>query len=152
MSADRRPLLLAAAVGLAALGSDQLTKALARAEIEPGRPVDLFLGIELVRVSNEGIAFGLLDGAGGLVTVIASAAFALLLVYFALHGERRRLWLPLGLLAGGALGNMIDRLRDGAVTDFIDPPNWPAFNLADVWITLGVAVLLLIFLREPDPK
>jgi len=62
--------------------------------------------------------------------------------YFALHSTRPLLWLATGLLLGGALGNLLDRLRDDAVTDFIDLPLWPAFNLADVSITAGVLVLL----------
>jgi signal peptidase II len=70
-------------------------------------------------------------------------ALVLLVVYFALHATRPLLWLPTGLLLGGALGNMIDRAREGAVTDFIDLPLWPAFNLADVAITAGVVALLL---------
>ena len=58
------------------------------------------------------------------------------------------LWLGVGLLAGGAIGNLVDRIRDGAVTDFIDPPLWPAFNLADVAITAGVVVIALTALRD----
>ena len=57
------------------------------------------------------------------------------------------MWLSVGLLTGGALGNLADRLREGAVTDFIDPPNWPAFNVADVAITIGVLILLVTYMR-----
>jgi signal peptidase II len=63
------------------------------------------------------------------------------------------LWLGVGLLAGGALGNLVDRLSDGGVTDFIDPPLWPAFNVADIAITAGVVVIALTALRAPpEPK
>ncbi len=128
------------------LAADQATKALVRSGIEPGERVALVAGVDLVRVGNEGIAFGLLGDAGALVLVLAAVAFSVLLAYFLAHGERRGLWLPIGLLAGGALGNLLDRVREGAVTDFIDPPRWPAFNLADVAITLGVVLLFLIYL------
>ena len=115
-----------------------------RAEISPGERIDLFAGIDLVRVGNDGIAFGLFDGAGVAVLVLVAGAFMLLLGYFLISSERDGLWLPVGLLAGGALGNLIDRIAHGAVTDFIDPPNWPAFNVADIEITLGVVLLLLL--------
>ena len=87
----------------------------------------------------------MLDDAGPVVLVIAALAFAILLGVFLAGAERRGLWLPIGLLAGGAVGNLIDRILDGAVTDFIDPPNWPAFNLADVEITIGVFLLIGIY-------
>jgi signal peptidase II len=135
----------AALVALAVVALDQATKAIVRAEIAPGEAIDLVAGIDLVRVSNDGIAFGLLDGAGSAVLVIAALAFAVLLGVFLAGAERRGLWLPIGLLAGGAVGNLIDRVRDGAVTDFIDPPRWPAFNFADVSITIGVLLLIGIY-------
>jgi len=142
----------AALVALAALGVDQITKAIVRAEIQPGESIDLFAGIHLVRVSNEGIAFGMLDDAGTLVLVIAAIAFAVLLGLFLVSAERPGLWLPIGLLAGGAVGNLIDRIHEGAVTDFIDPPSWPAFNVADIEITAGVIILVAIFLFGEEPK
>ena len=142
----------AALVTLAALGVDQITKAIVRAEIQPGESIDLFAGIHLVRVSNEGIAFGMLDDAGTLVLVIAAIAFAVLLGLFLVSAERPGLWLPIGLLAGGAVGNLIDRIHEGAVTDFIDPPSWPAFNVADIEITAGVIILVAIFLFGEEPK
>ena len=100
-------------------------------------------GVDLVHVRNRGIAFGLLDGRSVVLTVLTAAALALLVVYFALHSTRPVLWLATGLLLGGALGNLVDRVRDDAVTDFIDLPLWPAFNLADAAITIGVVVLLI---------
>ena len=60
------------------------------------------------------------------------------------------MWVAIGLLAGGAVGNLADRVRAGAVTDFIDLPPWPPFNLADVAITAGVLLLVLIYLREAE--
>lgn len=141
------PLLLLAAAVVAA---DQITKAIARGSIEPGERIDFMLGIEFVRVANEGIAFGLLEDAGALVVVIAAVAFLVLLSYFVATTHVRGLWIPIGLLSGGALGNLIDRAREGFVTDFIDPPNWPAFNVADIAITVGVIALGVIYLREGE--
>ena len=112
--------------------------------MEPGERTDLALGFDLARVTNSGIAFGLLDDGGdGLVLAFTGAALALIVGWFALDTTRPWLWLGVGLLSGGALGNLADRVRDGAVTDFLDPPLWPAFNLADVAITAGVLVIAL---------
>lgn len=141
----------ALAVALAALAADQLTKAWARAEVAPGESIELLAGVQLVRVRNEGIAFGLLDGVGTPLIALTALVFAGLLAFFLLSGDRDRLWLPVGLLAGGAAGNLVDRIVDGAVTDFIDLPAWPAFNLADVEITAGILLLLLIYLRDSGP-
>jgi signal peptidase II len=132
----------AAAVVLVVVAVDQLTKALVRDGIPRGERRAVLPGVELVHVRNRGIAFGLLDGRSVLLTVLVGGALALLLAYFALHADRPLLWLATGLLLGGALGNLLDRLRDEAVTDFIDLPLWPAFNVADMAITAGVLVLL----------
>jgi signal peptidase II len=123
---------------------DQVAKAVLDAEIESGEDVDLVLGFELVNVKNEGIAFGFLGDGGDLVLVVTLLALALVLVWFALAPPRPGLWIAVGLLVGGALGNLVDRVRDDGVTDFLDPPLWPAFNFADVAITAGVVVLIVI--------
>jgi signal peptidase II len=108
-----------------------------------------------VRVGNSGIAFGLLDdGSDALVLAITLAALALVVVWFAFDSSRPGQWLGVGLLVGGAAGNLIDRLRLDAVTDFFDPPLWPAFNLADVSITAGVLVIAWVAFTapvEPEP-
>jgi signal peptidase II len=132
----------AAAVVVAVVALDQGSKALVIDQIPRGDRRAVFPGVELVHVRNRGIAFGLLDGRSVLLTVLVAGALALLLAYFAMHSTRPLLWLATGLLLGGALGNLLDRVRDEAVTDFIDLPLWPAFNLADVSITVGVLVLL----------
>ena len=72
------------------------------------------------------------------------AALIGILVVFALNATRRLVWLSAGLLLGGALGNIIDRLRDGAVTDFLKLPHWPQFNVADIAVTLGVLSLFFV--------
>ena len=133
----RAALVVAAVVAL-----DQAVKALVVDSLSTGEKRDLFLGIDLVHVRNSGIAFGLFEG-GGAIVVLVALALALLITYFATHTDRPLLWLATGLLVGGALGNLLDRARDGAVTDFIDLPLWPAFNVADMAITAGVVVLLL---------
>jgi signal peptidase II len=101
-------------------------------------------GVKLVHVRNTGVAFGFLSGGGALVLAFTLAALAVLLGYFVTHPRRRGLWIPTGLLVGGALGNLIDRLANGAVTDFIKLPHWPAFNLADTAITFGVLALVYV--------
>ena len=119
--------------------------------VDPGHPEEIIFGIELSNVRNRGVAFGLLGGGGDLVVAITLAALALLLVYFAIHATRPGLWLAVGLVVGGALGNLADRVRIGAAIDFIDPPLWPAFNLADVAIVArcGVACSDAAFARAP---
>lgn len=133
----------ALAVVALVVAADQAAKDAIRSAIEPGERVELILGIDLVDVSNRGIAFGLLGDGGALVLVITAVALAAMVVWFALQPARPGLWLAVGLLAGGALGNLADRARQDAVTDFIDVPMWPAFNVADIAITFGAFILVL---------
>jgi signal peptidase II len=140
----------AALVAAVTVAADQAVKALVRTTIERGGEVDLILGVQLVNVRNRGIAFGMFAGGGVLLVLFALAALAALLVFFARHRDRPLVWLPTGLLIGGATGNLIDRTREGAVTDFLDLPLWPAFNLADVAITFGV--LTLLYVLEGPPR
>jgi len=143
------------AVGGIVVALDQAAKAAVIAAMSPGERTELALGFELVRVGNSGIAFGLLDdGSDALVLAITLAALALVVVWFAFDISRPGQWLGVGLLVGGAAGNLIDRLRLDAVTDFFDPPLWPAFNLADVSITAGVLVIAWVAFTapvEPEP-
>lgn len=138
-------------VALFAFALDQGTKLVVRAQLDPRESIELFAGVSFRRINNEGIAFGLLDQLGSTVIVIGAVGFVALLLYFMASGDRERLWLPVGLLAGGAIGNLVDRILLGSVTDFIDPPRWPTFNLADVEITIGVILMVLIFAREELP-
>jgi signal peptidase II len=140
----------AALVAVATVAADQAAKAVVRGTIDRGDEVDLILGIQLVNVRNRGIAFGLFSSGGVLLVLFALAALAALLVFFSRHRDRPLVWLPTGLLIGGATGNLIDRTREGAVTDFIDLPLWPAFNLADTAITFGV--LTLLYVLEGPPR
>jgi signal peptidase II len=133
------------------LAVDQITKQAAISAVDPGHPKQIIFGIDLTNVRNRGVAFGLLGGGGDLVVIVTIATIAILLAYFALNATRPGLWLVVGLVIGGALGNLADRVRIGAAIDFIDPPLWPAFNLADVAIVGGVAWLALMLL-SPDPE
>ena len=140
-----RATLLAAAV----LVADQLAKALVRGGIERGDRDGVFPGVELVNVRNRGVAFGLFENGGTLLVVVAGLALAALVAFFVTHARRPLVWLPTGMLLGGAAGNLVDRAREGAVTDFIDLPLWPAFNLADMSITFGVLALLYVIEGPP---
>ena len=146
MSASGKSLSRAALLVAAIVALDQLTKALVRSGIDAGDENGVFPGIQLVHVSNRGVAFGALSGKP-IVMIIVLAALAGLMVWFFLHSDRPYVWVPTGLLLGGALGNIIDRVRDGAVTDFIKLPLWPAFNVADMAIVSGVLALLWVLER-----
>jgi signal peptidase II len=144
------PWLRAVAVTAVVIALDQATKALVRANIELGDRDGILPGVELVHVRNEGVAFSRFSGGGAVVTLIVAAALLALLAYFVTHLHKPLVWLPTGMLIGGALGNIIDRVRDGAVTDFIKLPAWPAFNVADMAITFGVLILLYVTERPRD--
>jgi signal peptidase II len=141
----------AIAVACVVIAADQVTKALVRENVERGSHDSVFLGLDLVNVRNKGVAFGLFAGGKAPVVLLTAGALIALIAYFALHSRKRGLWLPTGMLLGGALGNVLDRVRFDAVTDFLDPPLWPAFNLADVSITFGVLALLYV-LEAPREK
>lgn len=134
--------LAAVAAGVVAL--DQATKALVVSAIERGEEVKFFIGVDLTHVRNTGVAFGAFSGAGTVIAIASAVALAGLLLYFALHATNRWLWLPIGAVLGGAAGNLVDRLRVDAVIDFVDPVAWPAFNLADVAIVLGILGILYV--------
>lgn len=136
------PYVRAALVLAAVLALDQLTKRLVSHSIAPGQRIAVVPGVHLVHTRNHGVAFGLEAGHGTLVAIFVGLALLGLLVYFATHASRRLVWLATGLLLGGALGNLLDRVRAGSVVDFIQLPlGWPPFNLADAAIVLGVALL-----------
>jgi signal peptidase II len=138
----------AAAVATAGLvvAVDQATKQLAATNIAAGDQVAVIPGLDLTNTRNTGVAFGALEGGGLVVAILIGASLALLVAYFVANRDRAWLWLPVGMLLGGALGNLADRAREGAVIDFIDPIAWPAFNVADSCIVIGV--LLLLWLVE----
>jgi len=134
---------------IAVLALCQLHKRLVISGISVGEQHKFLPGIQLVHVRNTGVAFGFLSGGGALVLAFTFAALAVLLTYFMRHPTRPWLWVPTGLLVGGALGNLLDRILNGAVTDFIKLPHWPAFNVADMSITFGVLALLWVLEGKP---
>jgi signal peptidase II len=143
--------------GLAACGVvvalDQGSKALVTSVVDPGDRVEILPFLHLENVRNEGVAFGLGGNISAALIGVTILLLVGLLVFLALRGGSGwGVWLPAALLLGGALGNLADRVRDGAVTDFIDLPLWPTFNLADVAITLGVLLLLLDVERSDRRK
>jgi len=136
-------------LGIVAL--DQLAKALVLARFAPGERLELSGFLNLVLVFNKGAAFSLLAQAPGwqtpLLIAIALAAAAIVSAVLLRNLQKRLLCTGLALILGGALGNVIDRLRFGQVVDFVDLHaagwHWPAFNVADAAITLGAAILIL---------
>jgi len=133
---------------------DQLTKALVRSSLALGEswPSDDWL-VKITHVTNTGAAFGMLQGQGLFLTVTAVLAIGAIFFYYAFppleHGLLR---LALGLQLGGAAGNLVDRLRFGEVTDFIDFPRYPEFNVADSSITIGLAVIVGFFILSERNK
>jgi len=132
-----------AAVAAAALFADQLTKHVVASEVGLDTEVKVVGPFSIHHVQNSGIAFGLFASATAVVIVLTTVAVGWMLAYFARSGARHPL-LPVavGLLIGGSVSNLADRVRLGYVTDFLDFRYWPAFNLADSFIVIGVAVLL----------
>jgi signal peptidase II len=141
---------LAGALCLIVVILDQGAKALIEGELVPGEQVDVLGPLSLTLAHNRGIAFGLASGGGAVLIALSLLALAFVGVLFARNPTRPGMWVAVGLLAGGALGNLIDRVRADAVTDYIDFFSWPPFNLADVAITLGVAVLALSYVNEAE--
>ena len=137
-----------AAVALV-IALDQGSKQLVVSALRRGESVDVVPGLELTNTRNTGVAFGALEGSGTIVALLIGVALAVLVGYFAMNAGRPWLWLPAGMVLGGALGNLVDRVREGAVIDFVDPVAWPAFNVADSAIVIGVFGLLYIVERRP---
>jgi signal peptidase II len=144
------------AVALAAIGADQLTKAVVTSRLGLDEEVHVIGPLTIHHVQNSGIAFGLFASATAVVILLTSAAVAWMLYFFARSGSRHPvLPIALGLVIGGSVSNLVDRVRLGHVTDFLDFKFWPAFNLADTFIVVGVAILLLTLIatdRRASPR
>jgi len=141
-------------IGLIILVVDQFSKAWIRANLLEGQSLFKLGFFRITYVHNTGAAFGLFQDQSFILTIVAIVAISVILVY-ALFISRSFPWLEgklsksaLGLLLGGTVGNLIDRLRLGYVTDFIDFSYWPAFNLADASVTVGVILFAYSLLRS----
>ena len=148
---------------LAVIAFDQITKAVVSRTLQIHDTVPVIRGLfNLVHLRNRGIAFGLLNRPGNdyvsyLLTIVTIGAVLLMLFWFTrLRDEERGIKFGLSLIMGGALGNLIDRLRLNEVIDFLDfhigPYHWPAFNVADSAITLGTIWLALTIILEAPSK
>jgi signal peptidase II len=138
-----------ALVTLVVLALDRASKQAVESSVKPGEERSFLPGVQIVHTHNNGVAFGLLGGSHVYLTVALAVVVVLALVYFASHAHAAPTWLPIGMIVGGALGNVVDRLRLGSVTDFVKLPlGWPPFNLADASITLGVLLLALMIGRS----
>ncbi len=149
--------ILGGLCAIVALGIDQSTKALVLNRPELERGVEILPFLNLVRVLNDGVSFGMLGGIvpwWGLI-VLATAIMAWLLAWL-WRAPDRLTSAALGMIIGGALGNVFDRLRYQAITDFLDfhfgSYHWPSFNLADVAIFCGVALLVWDGFRASKDK
>jgi signal peptidase II len=143
------------AVVAAAVACDQVTKHLVTTSLGADESSHVLGPLAIHRVQNSGIAFGLFSSATALVALATAVALGWMIVFFARSGARHPV-LPaaLGLLIGGSMSNLVDRVRLGHVNDFLDFGWWPAFNLADTFIVIGVAILLGALVgsdRRPKP-
>ncbi len=137
------PAALLIATASAAFGADQLTKYLVRANLSLGEswPAEGFF--RLTYGTNSGTAFGLFPQQTVILTIASVVAIGFIIYFYKAHGGQTRLSrLTVGLLLGGAFGNLFDRLAAGEVTDFIDVGPWPIFNIADSSIVVGITLLI----------
>jgi signal peptidase II len=153
-AAAKRAWLRAGLLALAVIVVDQVAKGIVEDRIAIGEQIEVLGPLEFTLTHNRGVAFGLAGGAGAPLVVVTLIALGVVGYLFSRNPARPWLWVAVGLLAGGAIGNLVDRARLGHVTDFIDLPPWPPFNLADVSITAGVILLVGLYLLDSgaEPK
>jgi signal peptidase II len=152
LAAGRTQWVILLLVAGAAVVADQLTKQVVGRTLGLGESVDIVGPFTLHHVQNSGIAFGLFGSRTSIVIVVTAIAVGAMLVFFARSGRRHPvLPVALGLVLGGSISNLVDRVRLGYVTDFLDLVAWPAFNLADTFIVVGVTILFgaLVFADRP---
>jgi signal peptidase II len=154
LAAGRRQWVGLLAVVLAVIAADQITKWIVTSDLRLYDSAGVIGPFSIHRVENSGIAFGLFSSATPIVTFFTAGAVAWMLIFFARSGARHPvLPVALGLLIGGSISNLADRVRLGHVTDFLDFGWWPAFNLADTFIVIGVAILLVaLIVADRRPK
>ena len=140
------------AVAVVAVVADQLTKHIVSSRLALDESEHVVGPLSIHHVQNSGIAFGLFASATPIVIVLTGIAVAWMLGFFARSGARHPI-LPvsLGLVIGGSVSNLVDRVRLHHVTDFIDLKWWPAFNLADSFIVVGVGILLVALVAADRP-
>jgi signal peptidase II len=153
MRATRKRLLWMTAVAAAALVADQAAKWAVRVGIPRGEDWIRSAGVAIGHQRNNGIAFGLFAGSGRTAGILTAVMLPLVITCLSLLARRHPLAaVGAGLLIGGAASNLLDRLRQGAVTDFIELGPWPAFNLADLAVVCGAGLLLLVVGRDASPQ
>lgn len=129
---------------------DQAAKAIVEDHLVPGQQIDVLGPVGLTLSHNQGVAFGLASGSAAPLVGFALIALAFVGTMLARNPTAPGMWVAVGLVSGGALGNLADRLRAGAVTDYVEIGSWPPFNLADVAITAGVVLLALVLTKEAE--
>jgi signal peptidase II len=157
---SRRRDLIFAAIALLVVAADQLSKWWITSNLALGETLADFGFFRIIRVQNTGAAFGIFQGHPLIFTIIDFVGIAVILALVLLFSRRwpvlDRMWVRsgLGLVLGGTVGNLIDRLRVGQVTDFFDFKIWPTFNVADASLTVGVIILIfcIIFISKPSGK
>lgn len=152
MSPVARAWALAAGLCGLVLIADQAAKAVVEDQLVIGERVEVLGPLELTLAHNSGVAFGLAGGAGVGLVLVTVVALAVVGYLFSRNPTRPWMWVAVGFVSGGALGNLIDRIRADHVTDFIHVGSWPAFNLADVSISVGVVLLVLLYLRDAEAQ
>ena len=132
---------------------DQFTKHLALRFLTMGMSVPVLPRVfQLTLVENQGIAFGILDDHGSFLLVAITACIIFLIVYSLRSPPAERYaQIAYGFILGGAVGNLLDRIRLGHVVDFLDFRIWPVFNFADSFITIGVSIFILHALKKSPP-
>jgi signal peptidase II len=149
---NRKAMAFLIAASVAAL--DQLTKYLAAAHVSPYQPLEVLPFFRLVNVRNTGAAFGVLSGLGNAFFIAISVAALLLIAFLLLRGKDG--FYSLCLILGGATGNLIDRVRYGYVRDFLDfslgSYHWPAFNVADAALSVGIVIFIAGALLRHSPR
>jgi signal peptidase II len=153
LAAGKAQWLSLLSVAGAALVADQLTKQVVSRTLAVGETADIVGPFSLHHVQNSGIAFGLFASRTTIVIAVTAVAVGWMLWFFARSGRRHPvLPVALGLVLGGSIANLSDRIRLGHVTDFLDLAAWPAFNLADTFIVVGVAVLFGTLVLADRPR
>ena len=152
LAAGKRQWVGLGAIAVAAVLADQLTKYVVSSALSIGEEARIAGPFSIHHVQNSGIAFGLFSRSTSIVIVLTGIAVAWMLLFFSRSGARHPvLPVALGFVLGGSSSNLVDRVRLGWVTDFLDFNYWPAFNLADMFIVVGVGILFLALLAADRP-